>query len=86
MSWSLTYREWQYRAACRGPLSMEFYPPATGERRDQKQSREERAKSICGNCPVNQECLDYALTGRELHGIWGGTTETERREIIGLSV
>ena len=68
------------------PQSLEFYPPAHGERRDEKQHREQRAKAICRTCPVNTECLDFAIGGRELHGIWGGTTEVERRGLIGLSV
>ena len=86
MAWSLTYQDWQNKASCRGPQSLDFYPPAHGERRDEKQHREQRAKAICRNCPVNTECLDFAIGGRELHGIWGGTTEVERRELIGLSV
>ena len=86
MAWSLTYQDWQNKAACRGPHSLEFYPPARGERREEKQHREQRAKAICRICPVNTECLDFAIGGRELHGIWGGTTEVERRGLIGLSV
>jgi WhiB family redox-sensing transcriptional regulator len=38
----------------------------------------ELAKSFCHRCPVEQECLDWALdTGVEF-GVWGGTTEQER--------
>jgi WhiB family redox-sensing transcriptional regulator len=44
-----------------------------------------RAKSICRVCPVNAECLDYALTIREPYGIWGGLTETERRSHLTLT-
>jgi WhiB family transcriptional regulator, redox-sensing transcriptional regulator len=37
------------------------------------------AKAICRGCFVRPECLEYALeTGIE-EGIWGGTTERERR-------
>jgi WhiB family transcriptional regulator, redox-sensing transcriptional regulator len=38
------------------------------------------AKAICGECPVCIECLDYALSRGET-GIWGGTTDRERRII-----
>lgn len=40
------------------------------------------AKAICERCPVKQECLDLALSlpGR-VAGVWGGTSETERREL-----
>ena len=36
------------------------------------------AKKVCGNCLARQECLDYAL-GHSVLGVWGGTTENERR-------
>jgi WhiB family redox-sensing transcriptional regulator len=38
-----------------------------------------QAKTICFSCPVRTECLAYALEHRIEHGIWGGTTERERR-------
>ncbi len=28
---------------------------------------------------MRSECLDYAISIREPHGIWGGLTEAERR-------
>ena len=37
-------------------------------------------KRTCASCPVNRECLEYALT-EKLDGIWGGTTPSERRQI-----
>ncbi len=30
------------------------------------------AKSLCGGCPVKQECLEGALSRREPAGVWGG--------------
>ena len=33
------------------------------------------AKAICLACPVRVECLNYALSINERHGIWGGTSE-----------
>ncbi|MFD4740570.1 WhiB family transcriptional regulator [Streptomyces virginiae] len=39
------------------------------------------AKRICFTCPVRRDCLDYALTNGEQHGIWGGTSERERRRL-----
>jgi WhiB family transcriptional regulator, redox-sensing transcriptional regulator len=38
-----------------------------------------RAKAICERCTIRRRCLDYALASGEPHGIWGGTTEDERR-------
>jgi len=40
-----------------------------------------KAKLVCNGCPVRDECLDHALTHREDHGVWGGRTEAERRQI-----
>ncbi|MEV0057264.1 WhiB family transcriptional regulator [Saccharopolyspora shandongensis] len=40
----------------------------------------EQAKVICRECPLIAECLANALH-RGNHGIWGGTTETERAQI-----
>ena len=30
------------------------------------------ARRICGGCPVQIDCLDYALANNEKAGIWGG--------------
>lgn len=73
---------WQLRAACRGPAARFFFPPTRTERKDEKAEREERAKSICAECSVRSDCLEYALRIREPHGIWGGLTEIERRELL----
>ena len=62
-----------------GPETALFFPPSTTERRDERDARERRAKAICVQCPVRRECLDYALGVGEIHGIWGGLNETERR-------
>jgi WhiB family transcriptional regulator, redox-sensing transcriptional regulator len=74
--------EWQQEAACKGPLHAVFFPPSQLEPRDEKARREARAKSICKNCPVTEPCLDYAIRIREAHGVWGGTTEVERRIML----
>jgi WhiB family transcriptional regulator, redox-sensing transcriptional regulator len=73
---------WQLRAACRGPQSAVFFPPAAFERKDEKLEREARAKDICRTCPVKEPCLDYAVRIREPHGIWGGLNEAERRNLL----
>jgi WhiB family transcriptional regulator, redox-sensing transcriptional regulator len=73
---------WQLRAACRGPQSSVFFPPAQFERKEDKLAREQRAKDICATCPVRQPCLTYALRIKEPHGIWGGLNELERRQLL----
>ena len=38
-----------------------------------------QAKRICRECPVQGQCLAYAMDAPVDHGIWGGLTERERR-------
>lgn len=73
---------WQARAACRGPQARAFFPPAAGERRHERAEREQRAKAICSSCSVQTACLDYAVSIRERHGVWGGLSESERRAML----
>ena len=82
MSALLADQAWQVRAACRGPQSIVFFPPAHFERKDEKREREDHAKAICLTCSVQRDCLDYALRIREQHGIWGGLSENERKAIL----
>ncbi len=42
----------------------------------------EIAKKICTTCPSKEPCLEYALTNRIDHGVWGGTSERQRRRIL----
>ncbi len=42
----------------------------------------EVAKRVCSDCPMQAQCLDYALDNRIDHGVWGGTSERERRRIL----
>ncbi|MHB1503475.1 MAG: WhiB family transcriptional regulator [Acidimicrobiales bacterium] len=73
---------WQSRASCRGPQASVFFPPAQGERKDERHQREAEAKAICASCPVKVDCLEYALRIREPHGIWGGLNEQERKNVL----
>jgi WhiB family transcriptional regulator, redox-sensing transcriptional regulator len=42
----------------------------------------DRARKICVDCDVKVACLEYALDERIEHGVWGGTSERERRRIL----
>ena len=42
----------------------------------------DRARKICTDCPVGDQCLEYALEQRIEHGVWGGCSERERRRIL----
>lgn len=73
---------WQIKAACRGPQAAVFFPPSYFERKDEKLEREARAKAICAQCVVREPCLEFALSIREPHGIWGGRNELERKSLL----
>ena len=76
--------EWHLSAGCRGMDVNTFYNPEN-ERGMAKRRREADAKVICAGCPVRQRCLEWALTVREPHGVWGGMTPVERDELrVGL--
>jgi WhiB family redox-sensing transcriptional regulator len=62
-----------------------FFPPSHFERKVERAARERRAKEICADCPVVQECLEYAMSIKEPHGIWGGLNEAERRLLMETS-
>lgn len=40
------------------------------------------AKRVCASCPVQPECLEYAIVHEERYGVWGGTSERARRQMI----
>ena len=65
---------WRQKAACRGVDPDIFFPVSDEEAED--------AKSICRMCPVQELCLEWAISTREKEGVWGGATERERRRII----
>lgn len=64
---------WRKHAACRGIDPDVFYPISDEESGE--------AKAICDQCAVRESCLEHALANREREGVWGGTTERERRRI-----
>lgn len=69
--------DWRARAACSGYPNTLFFP--TSEVADD--GVVERAKAICAACPVIEDCLEYALETNQRAGIWGGTSEQERKSL-----
>jgi hypothetical protein len=41
-----------------------------------------RAKMVCARCPVRAESLEFALATGQVHRVWGGTSEEERRRLL----
>lgn len=68
------------RVACR-EQDPELFFPAGHEGPSVLQAA--AAKQVCASCPLRRQCLEYALAGGVTtdYGIWGGTTEDERREL-----
>ena len=69
-------RDWWHLAACRESDPELFFPvtargPGAGEIA--------QAKAVCATCHVRRQCLQYALATHQVDGVWGGTTEDERR-------
>jgi hypothetical protein len=50
-----------------------FFPP----------SEEDAALALgfCAGCDIREMCLAWALKNRERYGVWGGTTEQQRRRL-----
>lgn len=73
---------WQQEGLCRAEDATVFFPPAHFEHKPEREAREAKAKAICRRCPVRIECLDWALAVREPFGVWGGRSESERKQIL----
>lgn len=65
---------WQNQASCRSSDPTLWF----GHTPDEQAA----AVAICNACPVRSDCLDYALTNRIDHGIWGGATEADRLKVV----
>ena len=73
---------WVALAKCRDHPEADLWFPTTSDGRPGNAHADlNRAKRICAVCPVRIECLEYALEAGEQHGVWGGTSERERRRI-----
>lgn len=61
-----------------------FFPEETEDEKGRVISsvytNEQEAKLLCISCPVRVKCLLSALEKNDI-GIWGGTTERERRNM-----
>ncbi len=67
---------WRRGAACRDLDPSLFFPTGiTGDAVEQIAA----ATAICSGCQVREECLEFAVTSNQEFGVWGGTTEEQRR-------
>ena len=88
---------WREQAMCRGYDPDLFFPRFqrkgnNGRRVAEFAEHVAQAKRVCAMCPVDLECLDYALQlgQRTFHKdnncFWGGTTYQERLHITETNV
>jgi WhiB family redox-sensing transcriptional regulator len=70
--------DWRSIAACRDTNPDMFFPVgSTGP----AISQIETAKAICRTCEAQAPCLEFALATNQEAGVWGGTSEDERRRL-----
>jgi hypothetical protein len=69
---------WQSQAACRDADPELFFP--TGETAPAI-VQTQKAKTICDRCPVLETCLQWAMDNGLEDGVWGGLSESERRNL-----
>jgi len=67
---------WRQHSLCRDTDPDLFFPVGTT---GHALTQIARAKEVCGECPVSMQCLEFALETNQDSGIWGGTSEEERR-------
>jgi len=69
---------WREGAACRDTDPDLFFPGGTtGVAIEQI----DVAKAMCRSCPVREQCLEFSMATNQKAGIWGGSTEDERRKM-----
>jgi WhiB family redox-sensing transcriptional regulator len=69
---------WRDYASCRDTNPDLFFPVGTtGPAIEQIAA----AKAVCAECEAQKPCLEYALSTNQDSGIWGGTSEEERRKL-----
>ncbi len=70
--------DWRHHALCRDEDPELFFPIGTS---GPAAVQVEEAKVVCGRCTVTEACLEWALESGQDSGVWGGTSEDERRAL-----
>lgn len=68
-----TGQNWEQEAECRHLGTDRFFVTGGSNAVD--------AKALCQECPVQYECLNYAMAvevSHQRHGVWGGFSPKER--------
>lgn len=75
--------DWHDRASCRNKPTAWWYSELKDDN-NQITPAARKALVKCFACPVRRACLRHALTYPEPYGIWGASTEHERRRVRSL--
>ena len=67
---------WRNSAVCKGMDVNMFFPDEDNPRDFRPIAK---AKAICAECPVIQECLEYAINNDIRVGVYGGMSRKQRR-------
>jgi WhiB family transcriptional regulator, redox-sensing transcriptional regulator len=67
---------WRAAGACLSADPDLFFPISSAGPAEKQISR---AKMICADCDVRQQCLEFAMSHDQVYGIWGGTTPEDRQ-------
>ncbi|MER5377323.1 WhiB family transcriptional regulator [Streptomyces sp. NPDC002132] len=70
--------DWRQHAECRREDPDLFFPIGTT---GPALLQTEQAKAVCRRCPVQEPCLEWAMETDQTLGVWGGTSENERRAL-----
>ena len=70
--------DWRDFAACRDTSPDLFFPVGTTGPAIEQIAQ---AKAVCATCEVQAPCLEFALVTNQDSGVWGGTSEEERRKL-----
>ena len=76
--YSIEHDDWRDAAACRDTNPDLFFPVGTTGPAIEQIAQ---AKTVCGECPAQPACLEFALVTNQDSGVWGGTSEEERRKL-----
>lgn len=77
-SLNLAADDWRTIAACQDTDPDLFFPVGTtGPAIEQIDT----AKAVCDTCASKTPCLEFAMMTNQDSGVWGGTSEEERRKL-----
>jgi WhiB family redox-sensing transcriptional regulator len=70
--------KWKLHANCRENVDPELFFGHPDSKVPMSKRMVDEARGYCFSCPVQPDCLLYAISGQEAFGIWGGLTPEER--------